>query len=124
MSKTVGFIWNINLPENGESNDFYLCLSNINTTIDGHWVAIGQNQTVYKKETIQWPIVAVANRKNYVSIYVCAVQNGEYVAEKMQQALGKVSVGKSCIRVKKLADINLDALKEVLLLAAKYPGLR
>ena len=25
----------------------------------------------YKKEMIEWPIVSLANQKNYVSIYVC-----------------------------------------------------
>lgn len=34
----------------------------------------------YKKETIDWPTVALASQKNYISLYVCAVQNGEYVA--------------------------------------------
>ena len=89
----------------------------------------------YKKEIIDWPTVALANQKNYVSIYVCAVDAGEYVAEKYKDKLGspshgnatanrgKVSVGKSCIRFKKKADINLDMLKEVIQLAAQKPGL-
>jgi len=77
----------------------------------------------YKKEIIDWPTVALANQKNYVSIYVCAVDAGEYIAEKYKDKLGNVSVGKSCIRFKKKADINLEMLKEVIQLAAKNPGL-
>jgi uncharacterized protein YdhG (YjbR/CyaY superfamily) len=77
----------------------------------------------YKKETIDWPIVALANQKNYVSLYVCAVQDGQYIAEKHKDKLGKVSVGKSCIRFKKLEDLNLDTLKDVVRSAAKEPGL-
>jgi uncharacterized protein YdhG (YjbR/CyaY superfamily) len=77
----------------------------------------------YKKETIDWPIIALANQKNYVSIYVCAVDDGEYIAEKHKDKLGKVSVGKSCIRAKKIEDLNLDELKKVIKLAAKNPGL-
>lgn len=77
----------------------------------------------YKNEVIDWPVIAMANQKNYVSIYVCAVLNGEYIAEKFKTELGKVSVGKSCIRFKKIEDINLDVLKKVIRLAEKNPGL-
>lgn len=77
----------------------------------------------YKKETIEWPIVALANQKNYVSVYVCALDGEEYIAEKYKDSLGKVSVGKSCIRFKKLEDINLPVLAEVIQMAAKHPGL-
>jgi uncharacterized protein YdhG (YjbR/CyaY superfamily) len=77
----------------------------------------------YKKRDIEWPIVALANQKNYVSLYVCAIKDGEYIAEKHRADLGKVSVGKSCIRFKKLEDLNLETLKEVIRYAAKEPGL-
>lgn len=77
----------------------------------------------YKKQLINWPTVALANQKNYVSIYVCSVDAGGYIAEQHKDHLGKVSVGKSCIRFKKLDDINLGELKKVLQLAAKNPGL-
>lgn len=77
----------------------------------------------YKKEDILWPVIALANQKNYVSLYVCAVKDGEYLAETHAKELGKVSVGKSCIRFKKLDDLNLSALKNVLKLAEDYPGL-
>ena len=40
-------------------------------------------------------------------------ENGEYVAEKNKARLGKVSVGKSCIRFKKLEDINLNVATEL-----------
>ena len=77
----------------------------------------------YKHETIEWPTIALASQKNYISIYVCAVDNGQYIAEKFKKELGKVSVGKSCIRLKKLEDINLKTLKTVIKFAAKSPGL-
>ena len=77
----------------------------------------------HKKETISWPIVALANQKNYVSVYVCALDRGQYLAEKYKKDLGKVSVGKSCIRFKKLEDVHLPTLKKIILQAAKNPGL-
>lgn len=77
----------------------------------------------YKKESIEWPVIALASQKQYISLYICAVVNGKYIAESHKKELGKVSVGKSCIRFKKMEDIDLPTLKKVLLLAAKNPGL-
>lgn len=38
----------------------------------------------YKKVVTDWPVIALANQKNYISLYVCAVEGGEYVAEKFK----------------------------------------
>ncbi len=76
-----------------------------------------------KKEMLDWPVISLANQKNYISLYVCAVKNGEYLAEKNKADLGKVSVGKSCIRFKKLEDLNLKGLEKVLKMAEQSPGL-
>ena len=75
-----------------------------------------------KKQIREWPIVALANQKNYISIYVCAITGDQYVAEKYEKELGKVSVGKSCIRFKKREDVNFDTLKNVLKISAESPG--
>lgn len=77
----------------------------------------------YKKEEIKWPIISMASQKNYVSVYVCAVEDGQYIAEKFKDDLGKVNVGKSCIRFKKLEDLDMENFKKVVKLAAKNPGL-
>ena len=79
--------------------------------------------TNYKKELIDWPIIAVASQKNYISIYVCALEDGQYIAERYKSELGKVSVGKSCIRFRKLEDVNLETLRKVLKIAATKPGI-
>lgn len=76
-----------------------------------------------KKEPMEWPVIALANQKQHVSLYVCAVVDGKYVAESHKGELGKVKVGKSCISIKKLEDVNLDSLKKVLKIAEKKPGL-
>lgn len=77
----------------------------------------------YKKEEIYWPVIGLANQKNYISVYICALEEGKYIAEKYKKDLGKVNVGKSCIRFKKLEDLDLKGLKKVILLAQKSPGL-
>jgi len=79
--------------------------------------------TNYKKEELIWPTIALANQKNYISIYVCAIDHQQYLAEKYEKELGKVSVGKSCIRIKKLEDVDLKKLAKVIKEAVKNPGL-
>ncbi len=57
-----------------------------------------------------WAIVGLASQKNYVSVYLSAADEKGYLAERNKQRLGKVSVGKSCIRFKHLEDLDLDVL--------------
>lgn len=76
-----------------------------------------------KKEVLDWHTVGLASQKNYISLYVCALEDGQYIAEKYKSKLGKVSVGKSCIRFKSIDDLNFDALAKVIKLAEKSPGL-
>lgn len=78
----------------------------------------------YKKEEINWPVISLASQKNYISIYVCALDRDKYIAEKYKSKLGRVSVGKSCIRFRKFSDININILEKVLKFAAKKPGLQ
>lgn len=59
--------------------------------------------------------VALASNKTGFSVYVsCVDAKGRYLAEQAKAKLGKATVGKSCIRFKRLADIDLDALGDVL----------
>lgn len=75
-----------------------------------------------KKQKRDWPIIALANQKNYISIYVCTVVEDKDEAEKYKKELGKLSKGIGCIRFKKIEDINLETLEIVLKLAEKKPG--
>ena len=66
-----------------------------------------------------WCIIALASQKNYISVYICASDQSGYVAEKHKADFPKASIGKSCIRFKKLADIDLDLLATVIKKGAK-----
>jgi hypothetical protein len=59
------------------------------------------------------PIVALSSRKNYISVYVCGVEDGVHVAEKHKRDFPKTDIGKSCIRFKRIGDIDLAALEKV-----------
>jgi hypothetical protein len=75
-----------------------------------------------KKQKRDWPIIALANQKNYITIYVCTIVGDKAAAEKYTKELGKLTSSITCIRFKKLEEINLDTLKTVLKLAEKNPG--
>ncbi len=58
-------------------------------------------------------LVGLANRKQYISVYLMGTVDGEYVAEAAKARFPKADVGKSCIRFKRTSDINLDEMREV-----------
>lgn len=69
------------------------------------------------------PIIALASQKNYISIYAHAVTGeGKYLAEAYAHRLGKVNVGKSCIRFKRVEDLNTAVLTDLLKEADKIVG--
>lgn len=69
-----------------------------------------------------WSLIALANQKNYISVYVCSVENGKYIAEEYKDKLPKASIGKSCIRFKTLEHIDLSVLVEIIKKAEKVGG--
>jgi hypothetical protein len=66
------------------------------------------------KETTMWPLIALAAQKRHLSLYVCAVVDGEYLAETRAGRLGKVSCGRSCIRFTALDALDADELGTLL----------
>ncbi len=70
-----------------------------------------------------WSLVALASQKNYISLYVCAIESEKYLAEEYKDKLPKANVGKSCIRFKKLADVDQSVLVEILKRAEKIGGM-
>lgn len=68
----------------------------------------------------EWAKILIASQKNYISVYVCAVDGDQYIPEKYKKDFPKASIGRSCIRFKKVEDISLDVLKKVLLESEKY----
>ncbi|WP_324276490.1 DUF1801 domain-containing protein [Blastococcus brunescens] len=62
------------------------------------------------KETTMWPLISLAAQKRHLSLYVCAVVDGGYIAEQRAGRLGKVSCGKSCIRFTSLDAVDVEEL--------------
>lgn len=88
--------------------------------IDRQLVPVGANAMLgyglkpYKprsaKESTLWPLIALAAQKRHLSLYVCAVVDGGYIAEDRADRLGKVSCGKSCIRFTSLDKVDTGEL--------------
>ena len=58
--------------------------------------------------------LAIANNKAAISLYCFAADAEGYVAERYRERLPKADVGKSCVRFKRLADLDEDALVELI----------
>lgn len=67
-------------------------------------------------------IIALASQKNYISLYVNASDDAGYLAEQAAALLPKANIGKSCIRFKKLADVDQEVLVDVIQRAALLVG--
>ncbi len=58
-----------------------------------------------------WPLVGFSPRKAAISLYVyTGAREHEYLLE----GLGKYKMGKACIYIRKLSDINPDAVKKLM----------
>ena len=58
--------------------------------------------------------ISLANQKQYISIYCCAVVDGGYVAERYRERLPKANIGKSCVRFKRLDDLDPEAVRDLI----------
>ena len=58
-------------------------------------------------------LLGLASQKRYISLYACMADDRGYVAERYAEALPKASIGKSCIRFTRLADVDLATLETV-----------
>jgi hypothetical protein len=86
---------------------------------------IGYGKFHYKYATGRegdWFIIGLCSRAAHISLYICAAENGAYLAEKNAAKLGKAKVGKSCITFKKLEHLNLDAAMSLVKRAEKLGG--
>ncbi|MDQ0157831.1 DUF1801 domain-containing protein [Robertmurraya andreesenii] len=70
------------------------------------------------------PLVGFSPRKAKISLYFAT---GDNQRDEILQRFGKYTSGKACVYINKLADINIDVLKELIeqsvhFLKTKYPN--
>lgn len=63
--------------------------------------------------------LSVASNASAISLYALAVDDEGWVAERYRTRLPKAKIGKSCIRFKRLDDLDLEAFKALLRHAAE-----
>lgn len=76
---------------------------------------IGFGSYHYKSEKSRqegdWPLVSFSPRKQAISLYV---YTGNKMQNELLKKLGKFKMGKACIYIKRLSDINQETLKEIM----------
>lgn len=82
---------------------------------------IGFGKYYYKSERSsqkgEWPLIGFSPRKAEISLYVfTGLEEHDYLLKD----LGKFKKGKACIYIKKLSDINTDALKHLITTTIDY----
>ena len=55
-------------------------------------------------------VCGLASQKNYIALYVCEPE----LVEAHREALGKLNCGKGCIRFRKIEELPLEAISEIL----------
>lgn len=77
---------------------------------------IGFGSFHYKGKTCEgeWLMVGMAVNASSFSVYSCASNDKGMLAEQYATQLGKVEVGRSCVRFKKWDDVNKPALRKLL----------
>lgn len=68
-----------------------------------------------KGESVHWFVVGLALQKAGISIYVNAVKDGQYIGKSYGTRLGKVKIGAASIGFRKLAALDLEVLREMLI---------
>lgn len=65
-------------------------------------------------------VIGLASNATYISLYVMAADEQGYLAESYKGRLPKASIGKSCIRFKRLSHLDERVLREVIRSAAAF----
>lgn len=71
---------------------------------------------------VEWFLVGLAAQKNYISMYVNAVDGGKYLLSSYEGRLGKVKQGSASISFNRLDDVDLDTVEELLGRSAELGG--
>ncbi len=62
---------------------------------------------------VEWFTIGLARQQKHFSLYVNAVEDGEYLAHRYADRLGKVRVGSANITFRRLEDLDLGTLQKL-----------
>ena len=78
------------------------------------WLNFHYSCTAYEGP---YPRIALKQQKNAIHFYVMLWVEGKSILENYIHIFGKTSIGKGCIRIKKLSDERKNALSEIVRIA-------
>jgi hypothetical protein len=67
-------------------------------------------------------VISLASHKRYLSLYINAVADGQYLPERYADRFPNASIGRSCIRIRHAADLDPADLTDLLGKAAAAPA--
>ena len=67
-------------------------------------------------------VVSVASQKRHISLYVSCADADGYLAERYRDRLPKADIGKGCVRIKKVGDLDQEARRDLIRKAARMGG--
>lgn len=84
-------------------------------TMDFGLMGYGKFSYKYKSgKDAEWMKIGIANNKQYISLYCCGSDEQGYVPERYRERLPKAKIGKSCVRFKRLSDLDEQVLQELI----------
>jgi hypothetical protein len=105
-------------PRRTEALQIYQFIREAVPSLEPHVVKgfVGFGRFHYKGRTCEgeWFKVGMGCNKSSTSVYSCASNDKGMLAEQAADRLGKVTVGRSCIRFKKWSDVDHAALRRLL----------
>ncbi|MCU0270060.1 MAG: DUF1801 domain-containing protein [Acidimicrobiales bacterium] len=68
-------------------------------------------------KVVEWPVIAFSPRKQSLTIYL---MDGFEGREDLLDALGPHTIGRACLYVKHLCDVDLDVLRALLVVSVEH----
>jgi hypothetical protein len=82
---------------------------------DQRIIGYGAQRYVNRSGTqVDWFLIGLAKQKDHLSLYVNAADDAGYLSQRFAGRLGKVKVGSANVTFKRVADVDLSALRELL----------
>jgi len=83
-------------------------------------IGYGEMPWETKSKSGIWPLISLAPQKGSANLYIAGNKEGTPLLALYGKQLGRVSTGKSCIRVKKTENLNIGAFEDLVQDALDY----
>jgi hypothetical protein len=70
-------------------------------------------QTGRDGREVEWFTIGLARQQKHLSLYVNAVEDGEYLVHRYADRLGQVKVGSANVTFRRLEDVDLSSLRRL-----------